>query len=608
MPLRHGLDVSIISSSHERFTEYGVNTHARSKLVTAKIEARSGVQFYIAIRPEYPFPTQQNKRYGSSILTRAQAADCPTRPLSGPPSAPTKRFSGWKSSALATNHPVDQQAEKPSHSGTSDSFFQASTTPTGLTPILPSLTLLTPKDTLHLNTQLDRSITHTPAPRPPPFDLIVQVHIDGRRKAEVRFIVHLNPSSPDYQREVLLVGRRVRIPSKSGEPPRQCFHDWVFTDVGIEVLLERMGVEDTTGLDARDGEDHEVAALADELQDAAKVEENEEEGDGEGNREQELKIGKIEVVFTRVVLGEVTDDVGVATSENLHDAQSEQAIPKRSVGKDVTHTTSIVPSSAASKPPAYAYNRIKWTRYNPTEDFYAKFIFDYTSRAKLVKWGLCDEAGVPVGTGQEKQTDRRRVQLHTNNPGADGGDSEQQQRGSLISRGGHGIAREEPVPATEHASLLQGGGRKRREKEKDSEMVASRKREIARAEEGARAHGVVDADVEQTPAKRRDRTTRLPRLDRGEAGGRRTGNAKHNEQRRHSISGYGGDVVDEFAPVAENAGTRVVERESGAERWALQGGDGEEEMMGGEGEGPRMETPTVGVGAQDWGARLRRRR
>ncbi|KAF7507150.1 hypothetical protein GJ744_010832 [Endocarpon pusillum] len=546
MPLRHGLDVSVISSSHERFTEYGVNTHARSKLVTAKIEARSGVQFYIAIRPEDPFPTQQNKRYGSSILTRAQAVDCPIRPLSGPPSTPRKKFSGWKLSALATDHPADQQAEKPSHSGTSDSIFKASNAPTGLTRTLPSLTLRTPKDTLHLNTQLDPSATRTTAPRSPPFDLIVQVHIDGRRKPEVRFIVSLNPSSPDYQREVLLIGRRVRIPSKSGEPTRQCFHDWVFTDVGIEVLLERMGVEDSTGSDARAGEDHEVAALADELQDAAKVEESGGEGDGE----QELKIGKIEVVFTRVVLGEVTDDVDVVTSESLHGAQAEQAIPNTSVGKHVTHTTSIVPSSHASTRPAYEYSRIKWTRYNPSEDFYAKFIFDYTSRAKLVKWGLCDEAGIPVGRGQEKQKHRgRRVQSHhtNNNLGADEeGDREQQQqqqRESLSRGGSHGSTREEEeeeglVPATtEQASMLQGGrkGRREKDKAKGSEMSSSssssRKREIARADEaGARAHGDADADAiadadanaEHTPAKkRRDRTTRLrlPRPDRGEAAG-----------------------------------------------------------------------------------------
>ncbi len=132
------------------------------------------------------------------------------------------------------------------------------------------------------------------------------------------------------------MGRRVRIPSTTGGPTRQCFHDWVFTDVGIEVLLERMGVEDSAEFDARDGGDHEVAGLADLLQDAAKVEEDAERGEEEAGEEQELKIGKIEVIFTRVVVGEVTYDMAVAASQGLQD---EQALSKRSVGKDVTHTT-----------------------------------------------------------------------------------------------------------------------------------------------------------------------------------------------------------------------------------------------------------------------------
>jgi RNA recognition motif. (a.k.a. RRM, RBD, or RNP domain) len=72
MPHRHGLDVSIITPSRETFTEYGVNTHARSKLVTAKIEARNGIQFFILIRPDNPFPSDQKKRPVSSFLTRAQ--------------------------------------------------------------------------------------------------------------------------------------------------------------------------------------------------------------------------------------------------------------------------------------------------------------------------------------------------------------------------------------------------------------------------------------------------------------------------------------------------------------------------------------------------------
>jgi hypothetical protein len=59
-----------------------------------------------------------------------------------------------------------------------------------------------------------------------------------------------------------------------------------------------------------------------------------------------------------------------------------------------------------SRSPAFTsseYNTVKWKHYNPAEAFYAKFTFDYTSRAKLVKWGLCDESGVPVKKKRGKE-------------------------------------------------------------------------------------------------------------------------------------------------------------------------------------------------------------
>jgi hypothetical protein len=90
MPLRHGLEVSIISSRSEAFREYGVSTHARSKLVTAKIEAKTGVRFLIAIRPESPFPAEQDKSNESSVLTRSQSGEL-LRPLTSMPHKPTQK-------------------------------------------------------------------------------------------------------------------------------------------------------------------------------------------------------------------------------------------------------------------------------------------------------------------------------------------------------------------------------------------------------------------------------------------------------------------------------------------------------------------------------------
>lgn len=126
---------------------------------------------------------------------------------------------------------------------------------------------------------------------------------------------------------------------------RAGIHDWIFTDVGIEVLLERMEVDDTTNLHNVREEDTEVAGLADMLQDAAKVvdtSKEEEEGGGGGR---ELKIGRIEVVFTRVVLGSLISGTA-AVSSSLHDVEgAQQGVGRKSVGRDVTHTTRYVSDS-----------------------------------------------------------------------------------------------------------------------------------------------------------------------------------------------------------------------------------------------------------------------
>jgi hypothetical protein len=324
MPLRHGLDVSVTSSSFEPFTEYGVNTHARSKLVTAKIEARTGVQFYISIRPEAPFPTVQDKQHGSSRLTRAQARAHPA-PAFETPLARRKKDPKCKTSEIGTNESVNQQAEEPLHGQTSDSILKRSNSFGGFKTLSPSRRLSASDDNPDLNFPLLTPII--PKPKPPPFDLLVEVFIDGRTKAEIRSVVCLNSESLGYDSEVVLTGRRVRIPGPCGAPLQQCIHDWVFTDVGIEVLLERMGVKDTDEPNPND--DHEIAGLADMLQDAAKVDVKEGEA-------QELKIGKIEVVFKRIVLG--SDVTLTTTSQSLHDAENAQPAPKIGLGYEVTHT------------------------------------------------------------------------------------------------------------------------------------------------------------------------------------------------------------------------------------------------------------------------------
>jgi hypothetical protein len=91
-----------------------------------------------------------------------------------------------------------------------------------------------------------------------------------------------------------------------------------------------MGVDDTS--DSTSEDDQEVAGLADMLQDAVNVD-NKEQG------EEELKIGKIEVIFTRVVLEDLIPSTAATSSKILHDEKSVPTPLKNHVGKDVTHTT-----------------------------------------------------------------------------------------------------------------------------------------------------------------------------------------------------------------------------------------------------------------------------
>ncbi len=215
---------------------------------------------------------------------------------------------------------------------------------------------------------------------------------------------------------------------------------------------------------------------------------------------------------------------------------------------------SIVPSLPESKSPIYGYSRIKWTHYNPNEDFYAKFQFDYTSRAKLVKWGLCDEAGVPTGKGHEKYEHSHSVQFRTGNVSAGEGDTEQQQSGSL-GRGVHGVQTENLVSSTEHTKTHIKGRGEGGEEEKET---ASLKREIARLEISAQTDADADAgaagdgeEAQHKPVKRRHRTVRLPRTDQGERRGKEL--ERHEEQRRRTISGDAGDVVDDLVPAKGDA-------------------------------------------------------
>jgi hypothetical protein len=178
------------------------------------------------------------------MVTRAQATGRSGNRFRETSPAPSKNTPKFKMSDIESHQHVQERRRKITRRTTDPALptkYLASLRKSDhLTPFSPLTTCLS------LNTIFLSFAEHTP----PPFDLIADVYIDGRTKPEVRSYVYLNPTNRHYSRSgITPKGRRLRLPGKKGEPVRRCTLDWIFTDVGIEVLLERMVVEDSTTAD-----------------------------------------------------------------------------------------------------------------------------------------------------------------------------------------------------------------------------------------------------------------------------------------------------------------------------------------------------------------------
>lgn len=129
----------------------------------------------------------------------------------------------------------------------------------------------------------------------PPFHLLASMFLDGREKAERRVVIHLDPNHEEFRGpdgKVMIRSRLVR-----GRDGTLNEHSWVFKEVGIETLLNKMficGGQDST----EDLEERSEDGLIDAMN-GAKL-------GAETNLSQDEKsnVGKISVVIQRVILGE----------------------------------------------------------------------------------------------------------------------------------------------------------------------------------------------------------------------------------------------------------------------------------------------------------------
>jgi hypothetical protein len=161
----------------------------------------------------------------------------------------------------------------------------------------------------------------------PPFDLLASLYLDGRRKPERRVIVYLDPRHQDFPRP----DGKVRFKSRwvQGEHGAVEEHAWVFKDVGIETVFDKMLIAESHNSDENvDGLDEEAmitAMNATELSAASNMRSEEKNG-----------IGQIVIVLERI-------NVGVKWSERnyrpKHRNGQADDVDMHDLGNNITHTT-----------------------------------------------------------------------------------------------------------------------------------------------------------------------------------------------------------------------------------------------------------------------------
>lgn len=162
---------------------------------------------------------------------------------------------------------------------------------------------------------------------PPPFHLLASLFLDGRQKAERKVIVYLNPNDEDFaypDGKVTLRSRWVQ-----GNDGSLKEHSWVFRDVGIDTIFDKMfisGGENCAEILEEHDEDAMVAAMRST---GLGVE-------GDVN-EEKSNLGQILVIVQRVVLGTKWHDKQYH-SKHQEDDEAED-VDMAGAKNEITHTT-----------------------------------------------------------------------------------------------------------------------------------------------------------------------------------------------------------------------------------------------------------------------------
>lgn len=208
---------------------------------------------------------------------------------------------------------------------------------------------------------------------PPPFHLLASLFLDGRQKAERKVIVYLNPNDEDFAYPDGKVTFRSRWVQGNDGSLKE--HSWVFKDVGIDTIFDKMfisGGENRAEILEEHDEDAMVAAMR---ATGLGVE-------GDAN-EEKSNLGQILVIVQRVVLGTKWQHKQYH-SKHQEDDEAED-VDMAGVKNEITHTTGLEHTGTRSSRPIRV---VSYEPYVKDEKPYATFQFFYRSQQTLQKFGF----------------------------------------------------------------------------------------------------------------------------------------------------------------------------------------------------------------------------
>ncbi|KAL8721044.1 MAG: hypothetical protein Q9225_002188 [Loekoesia sp. 1 TL-2023] len=226
----------------------------------------------------------------------------------------------------------------------------------------------------------------------PPFSFLATLYLDGRKKPERRIVVYLDPNDADFTHPRGEVKFRCRCVQAQDRSLKE--QAWVFKDVGIETVFQKIALCDRTD-DLQDSEDVLVNALNNSKLGGERVEAAEERG----------TIGQIVVELERVSLGKKYNERDYRAK---HYEGDKDDVDMDGVNQDVAHHTGQVLSVLETLEPQPT-RCIEFEPYVKGEGPWATFQFFYRSQEQLQKFNF---PGFPQGPGIERKRNGRR--LNTN--------------------------------------------------------------------------------------------------------------------------------------------------------------------------------------------------